>query len=109
MLYETLERFGVQAQVHAGGEITTTRGRSPVTFRPGVGETSPYTVAIGNAPDLRGAFEQLSRVDEAYKQGMRSAALATLRERIRDKKLTIEREETLPDRSVVLTLPIGGR
>lgn len=108
-LLETLERFGVQAQVHAGGEITTTLGRSPVTFRPGGGETSPYTVAIGNAPDLRGTFEQLSRVDEAYKQGVQAAALATLRERIHDRKLTIEREETLPDRSVVLTLAIGGR
>ena len=109
MLYETLERFGVQAQVHPGGEITTTLGRSPVTFRPGGSETSPYTVEIGNAPDLRGTFEQLSRVDEAYKLGVQSAALATLRERIRDKKLTIEREETLADRSVVLTLSIGGR
>jgi hypothetical protein len=60
------------------GEITTTLGRSPVTFRPGGSETSPYTVEIGNAPDLRGTFEQLSRVDEAYKQGVQSAALATL-------------------------------
>jgi hypothetical protein len=109
LLLETLQRFGVQAQVQATGEITTTLGRSPVTFRPGGGETSPYTVEIGNAPDLRGTFEQLSRVDEAYKQGVQAAALATLRERIRDKKLTIEREETLEDRSVVLTLAIGGR
>jgi hypothetical protein len=109
MLLATLERFGVQAQVQATGEITTTLGRSPVTFRPGGGETSPYTVQIGNAPDLRGTFEQLSRVDEAYKQGVQAAALATLRERIRDKKLTIEREEMLADRSVVLTLAIGGR
>jgi hypothetical protein len=109
LLVETLERFGVQPEVHATGEITTTLGRSPVVFRPGGGETAPYTVEIGNAPDLRGTFEQLSRVDEAYKQGVQAGALATLRERIRDKKLTIEREETLADRSVVLTLAIGGR
>jgi hypothetical protein len=108
LLMSTLERFGVQAQMQADGSITAALGRSPVTFRPG-GETAPYTVEIGAAPDLRGAFEQLGRLDEAYKQGVQGAALATLRERIRDKKLSIEREETLPDRSVVLTLTIGGR
>lgn len=109
LLMSTLERFGVQAQVQADGSIAATLGRSPLVFRPGGGESAPYTVEIGNAPDLRGTFEQLGRVDEAYKQGVQGAALATLRERIRDKNLTIEREETLPDRSVVLTLAIGGR
>lgn len=108
LLVETLERFGIQPTVHATGEITASLGRSPVTFRPG-GETAPYSVEIGNVPDLRGTFQQLSRVDEAYKQGVQSGALATLRERIRDRNLTIEREETLEDRSVVLTLAIGGR
>jgi hypothetical protein len=109
LLMDTLARFGVQAQVQPSGEITTTLGRSPVTFRPGGGESAPYTVEIGNAPDLRGTFEQLSRVDEAYRQGVQAGALATLRERIRDRKLTIEREEVLEDRSVVLTLAIGRR
>jgi hypothetical protein len=109
MLMDALARFGVQAEVQPTGEITTLLGRSPVTFRPGSGETAPYTVEIGNAPDLRGTFEQLARVDEAYKQGVQGAALATLRERIRDRNLTIEREEVLEDRSVVITLAIGGR
>jgi hypothetical protein len=109
MLLDTLERFGVQAQVGATGEITAMLGHSPVTFHPGGGETAPYTVEIGNAPDLRGTFEQLARVDDAYKQGVQGAALATLREGIRDRNLTIEREEVLEDRSVVLTLAIGGR
>lgn len=108
LLIGTLQRFGVQPQVHANGQITTELGRSPVVFRPG-GEGAPYTVEIGNVPDLRGTFEQLGRVDEAYKQGVQSAALATLRERIKTKNLKIEREETLADRSVVLTLAIGGR
>lgn len=108
LLMETLERFGVQARAQADGTITTTLGRSPVVFRPG-GETGPYSVEIGNAPDLRGTFEQLSRVDEAYKQGVQGAALSTLRERIRGKNMKIEREEVLADRSVVLTLAIGGR
>lgn len=107
LLMETLERFGVQARVQADGSITAALGRSPVVFRPG-GDTAPFSVEIGGAPDLRGTFEQLSRVDEAYKQGVQGAALATLRERIRGKNLTIEREEVLEDRSVLLTLAIGG-
>jgi hypothetical protein len=108
LLMETLQRFGVPAQARADGTITAEMGRSPVIFRPG-GEAGPYSVEIGNAPDLRGTFEQLSRVDEAYKQGVQGAALSTLRERIRGKNLTIEREEVLADRSVVLTLAIGRR
>ena len=108
LLVAALERFGIHPTVHPTGEITATLGRSPVTFRPG-GETGPYTVEIGNVPDLRGTFEQLARVDDAYKQGVQAGALATLRERIRETNLTVEREETLADRSVVLTLAIGGR
>ncbi|HEX6039893.1 hypothetical protein [Longimicrobium sp.] len=107
LLMETLERFGIQAQVQADGSITAALGRSPVVFRP-AGETAPYSVEIGEAPDLRGTFEQLSRVDEAYKQGVQGAALATLRERIRGRNMKIEREEVLEDRSVLLTLTIGG-
>lgn len=108
LLVSTLERFGVKPEVRANGEITTTLGRSPVTFRPG-GENAPYTVEIGNAEDLRAAYQQLGRVDEAYRQGVQSAAIATLKERIKEKNLTVEREETLADRSVVITLAIGGR
>lgn len=109
LLVRTLQGFGVQPEVRATGEIVATLGRSPVTFRPGAGAAAPYTVQIGNAADLRAAFQQLGRVDEAYRQGVQSAAIATLKERIRGKNLTVEREETLADRSVVITLTVGGR
>lgn len=107
LLLRTLQRHGVQGTMHAGGEITCAIGRSPLRFRPG-GEGGPYTVEIGNEADLRGLFTQLSRIDDGYKRGVQADALATLRERIRERNLTIEKEEVMADESVVITLNIGG-
>lgn len=106
LLLRTLQRFGVQAKMGPGGEITCAIGRSPLRFRPG-GAGAPYTVEIGNESDLRALFVQLSRIDDGYKRGVQGEALATLRARIQERDLTIEKEEVLADESVVITLNIG--
>jgi hypothetical protein len=107
LLAATLREHGVQPSIQANGEMRCTIGPAPVVFRPGA-EGAPYTVEIGATPELRGIFEQLARIDERYKAGVQHQAVATLRQRIADRNLTIEREEVLQDQSIVLTLNIGN-
>jgi hypothetical protein len=105
LLRKTLSDHGANPQIHTDGEITCAIGESDLRFRP-VGE-GPYSVEIKNAPDVREMFQHLATLDENYRRCVQAQTLAHLKQRIQDKNLTIESEQTLADQSIVITLNVG--
>lgn len=69
-------------------------------------DDQPFTVEIHKAPQLTEVFQNLAQLNEDYCQVIQADAVRNVKSRLQEKGLHLEQEETLPDKTVVLTVQI---
>lgn len=102
LLIKTLEEYGARPTKNNDEVVVNLEGTKLRFFRD---LDEPYTVEIRNvSSDLEYVFNQLSLMDESYKQNVQSLTYENLKHNLEEKNMQIENEEILNDNSIVLTV-----
>lgn len=102
LLIKTLEEYGARPTKN-NDEVMVNLGGTKLRFFRDLDE--PYAVEIRNvSSDLEYVFNQLSLMDESYKQNVQSLTYENLKHNLEEKNMQIENEEILNDNSIVLTV-----
>jgi hypothetical protein len=104
LLMQTLRSYEGSPLELPGGGIRCTMNGVDMTFTPGAQDT-PFSIAFKTLPD-RAAFDCLNRIDDQYKQRVQELTCERIRERAHQHNLTVESEEVLEDKSIVITLTV---
>lgn len=105
LLFEVLRDFGIEPKELADGSIRCKLQKSRLKFTQLGGE--PFHVEITNSPDLQDLYDYLSELDDDYKKCIQTAAYEKIKARAAARNLTVESEEILADKTVLLTLNIN--
>ena len=106
VLLKTLREFGANPEQSQDGSIACQLGSSDLHFRqPGSG--LPFTVEIINAPSLELTYETLTELDEDYRRCVQTAVYEKVKARAIEKNMTVESEEVLSDKTILLTLRVS--
>lgn len=64
-------------------------------------------VEIKNSPNLENVYQYLSDIDEDYKRCVQTAVYEKVKARATEQEMTIESEEVLPDKTILITLNVS--
>ncbi|GHU33374.1 hypothetical protein AGMMS50256_25180 [Betaproteobacteria bacterium] len=104
LLLEALRDFGVYPTQTETGDIFCQIGESELCFTQQGGQ--PFSVEIRGAPSLEQAYRHLSNIDEDYRRCVQTAVYEKVKARAESQGLMLESEETLEDKTILLTLRI---
>lgn len=105
LLLGALIEFGAQPVIRKDDSIACKIEKSMLLFRR-TGDV-PYSVEIQNAPKLEEVYQYLSDLDEDYKRCVQTAVYEKVKARAANYDMTLESEEVLPDKTIVLTLRVS--
>lgn len=104
LLFDTLSEFGVAPTLHSDGAVSCLINGTKLIFSQS--GNAPYQVEVINAPDLQEIYRYLSDIDEDYKRCVQTVVYEKLKARAAEHNLSIESEEVLADKTILITLTI---
>lgn len=105
MLMDALKEFGAHPTKQLDGSITCKIEQSILLFKQ-TGE-SPFTVEVKNSPKLEQVYQYMSDIDDDYKRCVQTAIYEKVKARAAERDMTVESEEVLPDRTILMTLRVS--
>jgi hypothetical protein len=101
ILMKTLREYGLEPNVE-NNNIIVKIDKTELKFLNK--DNGPFTVEIINALDLKDIFNQLSLMDESYKNNVQSYSYEQLKQNLNERNMQIDYEEVLEDNSIVITV-----
>jgi len=105
LLIKALTEFGAQPRKLANSSIVCKIEKSDLLFTQ-AGD-SPYMVNVKNSPSLEQVYHYMSDIDDDYKRCVQTAVYEKIKARAIEQDMTIENEEVLPDKTILMTLRVS--
>ncbi len=103
-LLAVLKEYSLNPQLNDSGEVECLLGAGRVTFKQEGNQ--PFSVHVSQVPKLSEVFQHLGQINERYCQVVQSATCSKLKARLGEAGMTLENEEVLPDKTIVLTISL---
>lgn len=103
-LLAVLNEYSLNPQQNDTGEIECSVGTGRVVFRQE--NNQPFSVHVSQVPDLAEIFQHLGQINERYCQVVQSETCSKLKARLGEAGMTLESEEVLSDKTIVLTISL---
>lgn len=103
-LIDALKEFGVHPIKRSNDSIICKIERAEFLFTQ-VGD-SPFMVEVKNSPSLEQVYRYMSDIDDDYKRCVQTAVYEKVKARAADRNMSVESEEVLPDKTVLMTLRV---
>lgn len=103
-LLRVLQDYALNPQQTENGEIVCPLGTGKLVFRQE--GTQPFSVQVAQLPNLAEVFQHLGQINERYCQVIQADTCSKLKARLGETGMTLENEEVLPDKTIVLTISL---
>jgi hypothetical protein len=104
LLLESLREFGAQPVQTDTGDIFCRIGECELHFTQRDGQA--FSAEIRGAPSVEEARKYLANLDEDYRRCVQTAVYEKVKARAESQNMTLESEEVLEDRTILMTLRI---
>ena len=105
LLMKALTEFGARHVKRSNGSVLCMIENTALTFTQ-MGN-SPYMVGVKNGPNLEQIYHYMADIDDDYKRCVQTAVYEKVKARAAERDMTIESEEVLPDKTILITLRVS--
>ena len=105
LLIKALTEFGAQPTKKANGTIVCKINES--TFRFCQSGDAPYTLTVDRCPTMEDAYTYLDDIESDYRRCAQEAVYSKVTQKAASLNMTVEAEEVLKDKTIVLTLRVN--
>ena len=105
LLMKALTEFGARPTKRSNGSVLCKIENTALMFTQ-IGN-SPYMVEVKNGPNLEQVYQYLTDIDDDYKRCVQTAVYEKVKARAAERNMTIESEEVLPDKTILMTLRVS--
>lgn len=105
LLMKVLTEFGAQPVKRSNGLVLCKIQNTSLVFTQ-IGN-APYMVEVKNGPNLEQVYQYMADIDDDYKRCVQTAVYEKVKSRATERDMTIESEEVLPDKTILLTLRVS--
>jgi hypothetical protein len=105
LLMKALTEFGALPVKRSNGSVLCKIQNTSLIFNQ-IGN-SPYMVEVKDGPNLEQVYQYMADIDDDYKRCVQTAVYEKVKSRAAERDMTIESEEVLPDKTILMTLRVS--
>jgi len=105
LLMKALTEFGARPTKRSNGSVLCKIENTALMFTQ-LGN-APYMVEVKNGPNLEQVYQYMADIDDDYKRCVQTAVYEKVKARAAERNMTIESEEVLPDKTILMTLRVS--